>query len=153
MTNFANFEPTRSIANHLDAHEVDYTLMAQPDSVAPEDAVKTLLVKTAAGYALAAMSLSDKLSSRQLKETLGSSKLRFADTDELLRIMQCRPGSCHPFGSIVRLSVVLDERVADRNTITCSAGAPGTMLTLLTRDYISLEEPTIADIATVQSAT
>ena len=111
-----------------------------------ESGAKAMLLFDGAKFVLAVMSASRKLDSKLFKKIIASKSLRFASEEEVLNTTRCIPGAVPPFGSIFGVATYMDTSLrAQGDSINFNAGLRTRSVTMSVQDYISVENPTIAE--------
>src|ERR687896_1479841 len=128
---------TEDLTSVLDAAGARYDLLphahtetaaaeAEALGLAPADVAKTLVVAKPEGYARAVLPASERIDLGKLSEIVGERKkaLRLASEEELERdYPDFELGAVPPVGGARRDPVVLDGRLAERDSIVFEAGA------------------------------
>jgi Ala-tRNA(Pro) deacylase len=131
------------------AHTESALAEAEALGVAPEDVAKTLIVKTAAGNVRAVVPASRRLDLRKLRELVGGSKkqLHLLSEDELNETYgDFELGAAPPFGGPEGDRVVVDRRVAGRESVVLEAGSHDESVRMKAADLIGLTKAEVADI-------
>lgn len=111
--------PVRSLAEAAEAR-----------GVAPRDIVKTMVVRRGEGDYLLVLVPGDRtISWPKLRALLGVSRLSMPDADEARAVTGFERGTITAFGTLTRLPVVADQRVAGR-TVSIGAGKHGLAATV-----------------------
>lgn len=71
-------------------------------------------------------------------------KLRLATPEEVLKLVDCEPGSVPPFANLYDLKVFADPRIAQE--IDFNAGLHGVSMTISKKSWESVVHPTYIDI-------
>lgn len=86
-----------------------------------------------------------RFDSVMVKTNFGFSDIRFATEAEVADITGgVLPGGVPPFGSLFGLSVYLDSALLQHERIIFNAGDRRFSVGMLARDYVALEQPTVA---------
>jgi len=88
-----------------------------------------------------------KLASRQIRQSRGWRKLRFASREEVLELTGLAPGSIPPFGSLFSLATFCDERLGENETINFNAGDHAVSVSMRYADYVQVEQPQLGTFA------
>lgn len=115
--------------------------------MAPDDIVKTLVVRRAAGDFLFVLVPGGRTFSWvKLRALLGENRLSMPDAAGALAVTGYERGTITPFGSTRAWPVVADTRVLGR-TVSLGAGGHGVALTLRGDDIVRALDAQVADIA------
>jgi Ala-tRNA(Pro) deacylase len=152
---------TQDLTGALDSQGIRYELLphahtesalaeAQALGVDPADVAKTLVVTTAEGYMRAVVPASERLDLRKLSELLGERKkeLHLASEDDLKRDYgEFDLGAVPPLGGRRRDPVVVDRRLAERESLVLEAGSHDESIRISREDLIRLTNAKVADIS------
>ena len=145
----------------LDAEGVEYELLphrhtesalaeAQALGVDPVDVGKTLVVTTPDGNVRVVLSASDRLDLHKLGELLGSGRksVHLASEEALGRDYSEFPlGAVPPLGGSRRDPVVVDSRLAERESVVLEAGSHDESIRISRADLVRLAGARVADVA------
>lgn len=150
----------KSLTEVLDEAGVDYELLphAHTDTAAAEaealgissaDVAKTLVLATPGGNVRTVLQASDRLDFHKLRALLeGGKRLRLASEEELARdYPEFELGAVPPLGGARRDRVLVDRRLAERESVVVEAGTHEQSLRLATADLLRLAEAEVADLA------
>jgi Ala-tRNA(Pro) deacylase len=152
--------PTSDLTNTLDEAGVKYELLphahtesataeAEALGLEPADVAKTLVVKTPDGYMRAVIPASQRLDLHKLRELSGGGRHRvhLATEDDLRRdFREFELGAVPPVGGARRDAVVVDERVAGRETIVLEAGTHDESVRVSPAELVRTAGASVADI-------
>ncbi len=112
------------------------------------EVAKTLVVKTETGYARAVLPASERIDMHKLRDALdGGKEIRLATEDELGRdYPEFELGAVPPFGGRPD-RVVVDSRLAGRESVVLEAGSHEQSLRIETKDLLALANATVADLS------
>jgi Ala-tRNA(Pro) deacylase len=149
----------KDVTGILDEAGVDYELLAHPRTetataeaealgVDPGEVAKTLVLSTPAGYVRAVVPASDRIDLRKVREHVeGGKRIHLASEEDLERdYPDFELGAVPPFGGAGE-RVLVDTRLADRETVVLEAGSHEQSLRIRTADLLRLTKAEIADIA------
>ena len=108
---------------------------------------KALVVKVDDALELYVMPADRKLASKKVRLARHVRSVRFASADEVLEQTGLRPGSIPPFGSLFGLTTICDPRLAEHETINFNAGDHAVSISMRFKDFVTAEDPVIAEIA------
>jgi Ala-tRNA(Pro) deacylase len=150
-----------SLTAMLDAEGVEYELLphrhtesalaeAEALGVDPVDVGKTLLVTTPEGYVRVVLPASQRLDLRKLAEFLAVDRksVELATEDALSQDYAEFPiGAVPPFGGDRRDPVVLDRRIAERESIVLEAGSHDESIRIARDDLVRLTGARVTDVS------
>jgi Ala-tRNA(Pro) deacylase len=114
----------------------------------PEEVGKTLVLATAGGNVRAVLAASERIDLRKVATVLGvgSKKVHLASEDDLARdYPDFELGAVPPFGG-PEDRVVVDERLAGRDSVVLEAGSHDSSVRLKAADLVRLTRAQVADI-------
>jgi prolyl-tRNA editing enzyme YbaK/EbsC (Cys-tRNA(Pro) deacylase) len=116
--------------------------------IAPADVAKTLVVTTPEGYVRAVLPASERIDLRKLREVRGGGKKKghLASEDDLARDYPEFDGAVPPIGGGRRDPVVIDSRLAERDSLVLEAGSHEESVRVPTSDLLRVSEAEVADI-------
>jgi Ala-tRNA(Pro) deacylase len=152
---------TEDLTRVLDEAGVRYELLshARTESAAaeaealglqPADVAKTLVVTTSEGYVRAVLPASERLDVHKLREITrgGKKEVHLASEEDLARdYPEFDLGAVPPIGGARRDRVVVDRRLAERDSIVLEAGSHEQSLRLAAADLLRVAWAEIADIS------
>jgi Ala-tRNA(Pro) deacylase len=96
---------------------------ARAIGIAPTEVVKTLVLDTTAGHALAVVPASRRLDLKLVQDATGDRHARLASEEELARDFPDHElGAVPPLGALVGAPVYVDPEVMDRETVVFAGG-------------------------------
>jgi Ala-tRNA(Pro) deacylase len=151
---------TSDLTSVLDESDVSYELLphahtesalaeAEALGVAPDDVAKTLVVKLPEGYVRAVVPASARLDLRKLRAIHGGGRhsVHLATEEDLRRdYPQFELGAVPPIGGRSD-PVVVDPKVANRESIVIEAGSHAESLRLAAADLIHVTRAAVTDIS------
>lgn len=125
------------------------TAEAKVVGVPPEDVGKTIVLHTERGYVRAALAASDRLDLHKVREALPEGHdVRLATETELAAAYPMfELGAVPPWGGPSGDRVVVDRRLASRDSIVLEAGAHDESLRLKTADLLAVTGADVVDLA------
>jgi Ala-tRNA(Pro) deacylase len=123
---------------------------AQALGVDPTEVAKTLVVQTPSGYARAVLPASERLDLGKLGDSLGLAKkeLHLATEEALARdYPEFDLGAVPPVGGSRREPVVIDSRIAERESIVLEAGSHDESIRVGREALVQLAGARVADIS------
>ncbi|MEX0675010.1 MAG: YbaK/EbsC family protein [Gaiellaceae bacterium] len=122
---------------------------AEALGVSPGDVAKTLIIKTASGNVRAVLPASRRIDLRKLRELVGGGKkkLHLLSEDELREAYgDFELGAAPPFGGPEGDRVIVDSRVAGRESVVLEAGSHDESVRMKAADLVALTQAEVADI-------
>src|ERR687892_566308 len=116
--------------------------------VAPAEVAKTLVVRAPSGHVRAVLPASERIDLKKLAELLGETRksVQLASEDELqVRYPEFELGAVPPLGGAHRDTVVVDSRLAERESIVLEAGSHDESIRLTTSDLLRLTGARVAE--------
>jgi Ala-tRNA(Pro) deacylase len=135
----------RGCAFELIAHRQAYTSIDEARALGVDagEALKTLAVRTAAGYALVVIPATRRLDLHLAREALGDSHARLATEDELGRdFTDYQLGALPPLGALVGSQVYVDPEVLGHDTVVFAAGSQTESVRMRTEELFGGEQAT-----------
>ena len=143
----------------LDEAGVEYELLPHPRTetataeaealgVEQADVAKTLVISTPGGYVRAVLAASERIDMHKLREHLeGGKRIHLATEDDLGRdYPDFELGAVPPFGGSDD-RVLVDSRLADRESVVLEAGSHEQSVRIRTADLLALTRAEVADLA------
>jgi Ala-tRNA(Pro) deacylase len=148
-----------AICEYLEAEGVRYELIEHPPTMTagveaiathrpPQQVAKTIVLQYGERYLLAVVPASERLDLGKLRELLGAPKsLRLATEEEMaVDFPTLEVGAAPPFGPMLPLAEVIDERLSEKDRILCAAGDHRHSVLVDPRDVVRVTGAKIADI-------
>jgi Ala-tRNA(Pro) deacylase len=139
----------RGVAFELVPHEKTFTSIeeARALGIAADEVVKTVVLDTRSGHALAVVPASRRLDMRLVRDAVHDSQARLASEDELERDFSAYElGALPPLGSLVEAPTYVDPEVMAHDTVVFAAGTQTESVKLKTEDLFRDEAITIAPL-------
>lgn len=143
----------------LDEANVEYELLPHPHTetaaaeaealgVDPSEVAKTLVLSTPAGYVRVVLPASERIDMRKLREHVeGGKRIHLASEEDLERdYPDFELGAVPPFGGAGD-RVLVDLRLAERETVVLEAGSHEQSIRVRTADLVTLANADVVDIA------
>lgn len=151
---------TEHLTGALDQAGVDYELIphAHTESAAAEaealglstaDVAKTLVITTPTGYTRTVLPADCRIDMHKLRDLLdvGKKQIHLAAEDALAReYPEFELGAVPPLGGVRRDPVIVDRRIAERDSIVLEAGSHEQSVRLKTSDLVRAADAQVADI-------
>ncbi len=112
----------------------------------PHEVVKTLILRTPAGYVRVVLEAADRLDLEKARIVLGSETRLASEADLVGAYPEFELGAVPPVGGSYD-RVLVDQRVFDNTFILLDAGTHGESIRLRTGDLLSLADAEVADLA------
>lgn len=138
------------VTQELDQKQIPYTLFTHTGSVRsleqaaaernqqPEQVVRSLLFRLAQDeFLMVLVAGPQQIDWKQLRRTLGLSRLTMAKPDELLRVTGYQIGAVAPFGLPTPVRILIDQSVLNQAEISLGSGVRGTAVLLKTADLLT----------------
>jgi Ala-tRNA(Pro) deacylase len=132
------------------AHTETATAEAEALGLDPGDVAKTLIVKTPDGYLRALIPASRRIDLHKLRDVTGGGKhkVHLATEDDMRReFPEFELGAVPPIGGGQTHPVVVDELVAERETIVVEAGSHDESVRISAAELVRAAHATVADIS------
>src|SRR5690349_10969053 len=106
-------------------HRTVFTVydLAQTLKIKTNAIVKTLLVKADKEYHLVVLSANRRLDINALKKVLGAKNVSLAKEKDMAKQFKTKPGAMTPFGSLHKVSVVVDKGLLKTEKMLFGAGS------------------------------
>lgn len=152
---------TKELTQVLDEANVDYDLLAHAHTetaaaeadalgISPDEVAKTLVVTTPDGYVRAVVPASCRIDLQKLREARGSGgrhSVHLATEDRLREdYSDFELGAVPPVGGTRKDPVVVDSRVAERDSVVIEAGSHEQSIRLKASDLVRAANAQVADI-------
>jgi Ala-tRNA(Pro) deacylase len=115
----------RGVAFEELSHERAFTSIAEARAmgIAADEVVKTLVLKTSAGHALAVVPGSRRLDMKLVQEVVGDKHAHLASEDELQAAFPAYElGAFPPLGALLDLPAFVDPGILEHETVVFAAG-------------------------------
>lgn len=150
--------PYNEIVSMLDASHVEYQTVAhepvytsaQAESItglALNQGAKALLLKADKAFVLVVLPGGKRVDFGKLKQVLPAKKVRFAEEEEVKKVMHCELGACYPIGSFLRLRTLIDPSLLENEMIVFNPGVNDKSIILKSEDYVKIASPEITPIS------
>jgi len=150
---------TLGIHEELDRAGIDYDLIehrrtetageeARAIGVPLDEVAKTIVVASGERFVRAVLPASTRLDLHKVRELLADNRARLAGEEELvLAYPMYELGAVPPFGVPAGDRVLLDRRLAERDSVVLEAGSHNESVRLKTADLLRLSAAEIEEIA------
>lgn len=135
---------SRHIAFQRLPHRRTYTAnrMAQALHVKGREVAKTVLLRTGRGHMLAVLPATHHIDLEHLREELSEPELTLASEEDMDRLFpDCERGALPPFGSLYQIPTIMDDSLAEDETIVFEGANHEQAIRMTLRDYEALEHP------------
>lgn len=113
-----------------------------------EDVLKTVILDTATGHALAVLPACRRLDMDLVREAVGDRQVRLASEGEIVRDCPgCELGGLPPLGSLLAMPVYMDSEVLAHRVVAFAAGTQTDSVKGPTEELFQGEQVTVAPIA------
>jgi Ala-tRNA(Pro) deacylase len=117
--------------------------------LSPDEVAKTLVLVVPEGRVRAVLPASERIDLRKVREILrvGKKRVHLASEDDLARdYPEFDLGAVPPFGGARRDPVLVDRRVAERDSVVLEAGSHDESIRVSTDDLVRVTEAQVVDI-------
>ncbi|HEV3145168.1 MAG TPA: YbaK/EbsC family protein [Gemmataceae bacterium] len=122
--------------------------IAQMLHVPGKEMAKCVLVKTGHGPVLAVLPATHRIDLECLRRELHENRAELASESDMGQMFpDCETGAIPPFGSLYRVTTVMDETLADDDKIVFEAQTHEEAIRMNCRDYMAMEQPRMASFA------
>jgi Ala-tRNA(Pro) deacylase len=131
------------------AHTESAAAEADALGLAPADVAKTLVLTTPGGYRRAVIPADCRIDTHKVRDLVGAGnkQVQLASEDDMRRdYAEFELGAVPPLGGARRDPVIVDRRVADRDTIVIEAGSHDQSIRLDPAELIRAAQAEVADI-------
>lgn len=138
------------VTQELDQKQIPYTLFSHTGPVRsleqaaaergqqPAQVVRSLLFRLAQDeFLMVLVAGPQQIDWKQLRRTLGLSRLTMASAEELLRVTGYEMGAVAPFGLPTPLRILVDQSVLAQVEVSLGSGVRGTAVLLKTADLLT----------------
>jgi Ala-tRNA(Pro) deacylase len=151
--------PTIEVHEELDRAGIDFDLIehrrtetagdeARAIGVQLDEVAKTIVVASGERFVRAVLPASARLDLHKVRKLLDDNRARLASEEELvLAYPMYELGAVPPFGVPAGDRVLLDRRLAERDSVVLEAGSHSESVRLKTADLLTLSAAEIAEIA------
>ena len=129
-------------------HAETETAVAEANALglSPAEVAKTVVLRTPAGYVRAVLPASERLDLRKVRAILGK-RIELASEEDLERDYEgFELGAIPPFAGAHRDPVLVDRRLAERESVVLEAGSRAESVRMLTGDLVWLTRAKVVDI-------
>jgi prolyl-tRNA editing enzyme YbaK/EbsC (Cys-tRNA(Pro) deacylase)/nitrite reductase/ring-hydroxylating ferredoxin subunit len=152
------------VSEHLEQQGIPFDAMthtradsalaeAQALGLAADAVVKTVVLKTGAGHALAAVLANQRLSMKLARRATGDSHVHLATEGELEeQFPDFELGAFPPLGTLLHLPLYVDPEVMDHERIAFAAGTQTESVAVRATDLFAREHPTVTPLTTREEA-
>jgi Ala-tRNA(Pro) deacylase len=151
---------TEDVTRVLDDAGIAYELLPHPRTesavaeaealgLPPADVAKTLVVTTGDGYVRVVLPATERIDLRKLREVRGGGKreVHLASEEDLARdYREFELGAVPPVGGRRRDPVVVDSRLAGRESLVLEAGSHEESVRVAAGDLVRVADAQVADI-------
>ncbi|MBI2483575.1 YbaK/EbsC family protein [Candidatus Uhrbacteria bacterium] len=126
-------------------HRVAYTAfdLAATLRIPLTQVVKTLLIKTDKGLAVALLSAASQLDLKKLGKVASAKKVSIPKEREMTKKIKIGKGPLSSFGSLYKLPVYLDRKLMKEKQVVLSGGSFQESIVLHMKDFLRFENPIV----------
>ncbi len=138
------------VTQELDQKQIPYALFTHDGPIhsleqaaaernqQPAQVVRSLLFRLAQDeFLMVLVAGPQQIDWKQLRRTLGLSRLTMASADELRRVTGYEMGAVAPFGLPTPVRILVDQSVLDQAEVSMGSGVRGTAVILKTADLLT----------------
>lgn len=127
------------------SHRVVYTAfdLAATLHIPLVDVIKTLLIKTDKGFAIALLSAAHQLDLKKFARAAGAKKATLPKEHEMVRRFKVKKGPLASFGSLYQLPVYIDRALVRKKKALFSLGSFRESLLFGVKDFLRIENPIV----------
>jgi len=140
---------SRGFAFELIPHEQTYTTIeeARALGIAADEVLKTVILDTAQGHALAVIPGARRLDMKLVREAVGDRHVRLASEEEIERDFPgYELGAVPPMGSLLGVRMLVDPEVLRHETVVFAAGSQTESVRMRTTDLLAEEAHEVAPL-------
>ena len=141
-------EATTKIIEYLQSQDIPFEKLEHAPVTTSEAAAgergsrlsqgaKAIIVKANEQYYHLIISATERVDNKKLRKIIGSRRVRFATSEELLELTGCLPGAVPPFGNLFGLPVLMDEALLAEETVYFNCGSHTISLRMERADLVS----------------
>lgn len=146
------------VGDHLESQGVPFEALthaptdtaleeARALGIAPDAVLKTIVLRTGSGHALAVVPATRRLSMKRTRRATGDSHVRLATEGELQEHFPgFELGAFPPLGTLLGLSLFVDREVMDHERLVFAAGSRTESVLVRTADLFTGESPTVVPL-------
>jgi Cys-tRNA(Pro) deacylase len=149
MPTVADHLKKRGLSFEQVPHEQAYTTIdeAKALGIAADEVVKTVVLKTASGHALAVVPGARRLNMKLVRRALGDNHARLATEEDLEREFPgYELGALPPLGSLLGIPVYVDPEVLGHETVVFAAGSQTESVKIRTEDLFREEQVNVVQL-------
>lgn len=148
----------KKVKAYLDKQGIDYEEIAHKTVFTAYDAAQTLkkelkeiaknlLIKADGTYALVVVPADKKLDLNKIKKALGAKKISIPTEKVMLKVLKIKPGAISSFAKLHKLEILVDKAMIGTKKAVFSTGSMTDSVLMKVKDYVQMEEASLADIA------
>lgn len=147
--------PLKKIRDFLDSQKIKYTVIEHSQAytaqeiaatahISGKELAKTVVIKIDGEMAMAVLPASYKISFDELKNALGTDKVRLAYEQEFMDTFpDCEVGAMPPFGNLYGMEVYVAESLSGDEEIAFNACSHTELIKMNFKDFQQLVKPKI----------
>lgn len=150
MNRISELLDQKSIDHELIRHQptFDAQHLAEAVETTGHQVAKTVLLRTDVDYVLAVLPASCRVNMKAVKQVALADAIDLATEAEISsKFNDCETGAIPPFGSHYGLLTLLDESLADPESLVFDCERHDEAIRMKVSDYLAVENPAICDIA------
>jgi Ala-tRNA(Pro) deacylase len=147
--------PTQRLSDYLDQHSIKYTTLkhslaytaqeiAAVAHIPGKNLAKTVMINVKGKLAMAVLPASYKIDFDQLKQALGTDKIRLAHEKEFLNLFpDCEVGAMPPFGNLYGIEVYVAQSLTEEEEIAFNSCSHSELMRMKFKDFQKLVKPKV----------
>lgn len=147
--------PTQRLSDYLDQHSIKYTTLkhslaytaqeiAAVAHIPGKNLAKTVMINIKGKLAMAVLPASYKIDFDQLKQALGTDKIRLAHEKEFLNLFpDCEVGAMPPFGNLYGIEVYVAQSLTEEEEIAFNSCSHSELMRMKFKDFQKLVKPKV----------
>lgn len=131
-------------------HDLVYTSLeiAEAQHLPGHQVVKSVIVNGDGRWLLCVLSSTHKIDFQKFKIALSLHEAALADEREIAALFPgCEVGAMPPFGQLAGIEVYVDTNLLENDAIAFNAGTHTDMIKIKFKDFMRLENPSVADFS------
>lgn len=147
--------PTQRLRDYLDQNNVKYSTLkhslaytaqeiAAVAHIPGKNLAKTIMINIKGKLAMAVLPASYKIDFDQLKQALGTEKIRLAHEKEFLNLFpDCEVGAMPPFGNLYGIDVYVAQSLTEEDEISFNSCSHSELMQMKFKDFQNLVRPKV----------
>lgn len=148
----------KKVLSYLDKHQVEYKEIVHKTVYTAYDAAQTLkkelkevaknlLVQADRTFALVIVPADKKIDLEKIRKALGAKKVSIPNEKIMLKVLKIKPGVVSSFGRLHKVETLIDRAMLKTQKVVFSTGSATNSVLMKVKDFVTMEEAKLADIA------